>query len=182
MNKYILDKRDSILISIDIQEKILPAMFYKEELIKTSNILLKSFNLLEIPIIATEQYPKGLGKISDIINLDKDTKIFEKTTFSIFGSNSFVEELKKYNKKNIIIFGIETHVCVFQSVYDAIESGYNVYVVKNACSSRFKIDHETAICAMKDIGAHIITTEMAIFNHLKDSAETIFKSLSKIIK
>lgn len=182
-NNPLLDKTDSIFVSVDLQKKILPAMCYKDLIVRSANILIKAASILDIPLIATEQYPKGLGETDESINIDRNTvPIFDKTTFSVFGSSSFVTEIKKHQRNNLFIFGIETHVCVFQSVFHAIKDNYKVYIIEDACSSRNKIDHKIAIEAMRDIGAYIISTEMAIFQHLLSSTDETFRDLSSLIK
>jgi len=179
----LLDKTDSIFVSVDLQKKILPAMCYKGLVVRNSNILIKAAAILGIPLIATEQYPKGLGETDESINIDRNTvPIFDKTNFSIFGSDSFVAELKKHQRNNLFIFGIETHVCIFQSVFHALKDNYKVYLIENACSSRNEIDHKIGIEAMRDMGAYIISSEMAIFQHLLSSTDDDFKALSSIIK
>ena len=182
-NNPLLDKTDSIFVSIDLQKKILPAMCYKDIVVRNSNILIKAAGILDIPLIVTEQYPKGLGETDESISIDRNTvPIFDKTSFSIFGSDNFVSEIKKYKKNNLFIFGIETHVCVFQSVFHALKDNYKVYLIENACSSRNEIDHKIGIEAMRDLGAYIISTEMAIFQHLVASTDDKFRDLSSIIK
>lgn len=182
-NNPLLDKTNSIFIPVDLQKKILPAMCYKSLVVRNSNILIKVANILDIPLIATEQYPKGLGKTDESINIDRNVvPIFDKTSFSIFGSDGFVAELKKHQRNNLFIFGIETHVCIFQSVFHALKDNYKVYLIEDACSSRNEIDHKIGIEAMRDMGAYIISTEMAIFQHLLSSTDSTFKDLSSIIK
>lgn len=178
----ILNKEDSVFICVDLQSKILPAMAYENMVIKNSNILIKASQILNIPILATEQYPKGLGKTDSRIELPSNTPIFEKNHFSIFGSKDFVEEFNRLNKKNIIIFGIETHVCVYYSLYHLIENNYNVYLVSDAVSSRTELNSKAGIKASLNIGASIITTEMAIFWHIASSSLDVFKPLSALIK
>lgn len=182
-NDPLLDSNNSIFICIDLQKKILPVMCYKDLVIKNSNILIELTDILDIPLIVTEQYPKGLGETDECININKNTTpIFDKTSFSIFGSGSFVEEFKKHQRSNLFIFGIETHVCVFQSVFHALKDDYKVYLIENACSSRNAADHRIGIEAIRDIGAYIISTEMAIFQHIATSSSENFKRLSSLIK
>jgi nicotinamidase-related amidase len=182
-NQSLVSKKESLFICIDLQAKILPVMCYQDDVIENANILLKASEIMEIPVLVTEQYPKGLGSTDDSIELLEDYPIFDKTSFSIFGCDDFIKELSKHkNIRNLFIFGIETHVCVFQSVFHAIENGYNVYLIENACSSRDEMDHEIGIEAMRNLGAKIISTEMAIFQHINSSSDPLFKQLSAIIK
>ena len=182
MNKPILNKEDSLYICIDLQGKLMPAMHGVDELIKNTNILLKTADIYNIPVLVTEQYPKGLGGPDERIELPKNHKLFAKDYFSVFGTEDFVKEFNSLDKKNIILFGIETHVCVYYSVLHLIENGYNVCVVGDAVSSRKEENKKIALEQMRKIGANIINTEMALFWHIEGSKTENFKELSKLIK
>lgn len=182
MNTPILNKEDSLYICIDLQGKIISAMSNADELIKNANILLKTADIYNIPTLVTEQYPKGLGATDERIIFPNNYKLFAKDYFSIFGSEDFVKEFNFLDKKNIIIFGIETHVCVYYSVFHLIENGYNVYVVADACSSRTVENKNIALEQMRKIGANIVSTEMILFWHIEHSKVEGFKDLSKLIK
>lgn len=182
MNKPILDKEDSLYICIDLQSKIIPTMSDINPLIKNTNILLRTADIYNIPVLVTEQYPKGLGATDERIVFPKDYKLFAKDYFSIFGTEDFVKEFNSFDKKNIIVFGIETHVCVYYSVLHLIDNGYNVYVVADACSSRTKENKHIALEQMRKIGANIVSTEMILFWHIEHSKVDCFKELSKLLK
>lgn len=179
----ILKTSESAFICIDLQERILPAMCYEEAVIKNSNILINAAGILKIPFIVTEQYPKGLGKTDKRIILNKTIPIFEKTNFSVFGCKEFVDYLSELkNIRNLIVFGIETHVCIYQSVYHALKQGYRVYLVSDAVSSRHEHNNTIGINMLSSAGAKIISTEVAIFQHIASSSESVFKNLSSLIK
>ena len=182
MNKPILDKEESLYICIDLQGKIISAMNDSDALIKNTNILLRTADIYNIPTLVTEQYPKGLGPTDERIILPNNHKLFAKDYFSIFGTEDFVKEFNSFDKKNIIVFGIETHVCVYYSVLHLIENGYNVYVVADACSSRTLENKNIALEQMRKIGANIVSTEMILFWHIEHSKVEGFKDLSKLIK
>ena len=182
MNKPILNREDSLYICIDLQGKLMPAMCNVDELVKNTNILLKTADIYNIPVLITEQYPQGLGGTDQRIELPKNHKLFSKDYFSVFGTEDFVKEFNSLDRKNIIVFGIETHVCVYYSVLHLIENGYNVCVVADACSSRKEENKKIALEQMRKIGANIINTEMAIFWHIENSKVENFKELSKLIK
>ena len=182
MNEPILDKNNSLYICIDLQTKLLPAMDNLDTLIKKSNILLKTSEIYNIPILVTEQYPKGLGSTDERIILPKHHKLFDKTHFSIFATEDFVQEFNNLNKKNIIVFGAETHVCVYYSVYHLLQNGYNVYVVADACSSRTDNDKQIGLEQMRKLGANIITAEMVLFGFIESSKVPNFKELSNLLK
>lgn len=177
-----LDEKNCLLILIDIQEKLV-AMLEKNTVVKQSNILLKMANILGIPAIITEQYPKGLGKTVDYLaeHLGK-TKVFEKTAFSALKDDGFLDLIKSYGKKQIIIGGIESHICVHQTVADLIENGFEVYVVKDACASRKKDNFKNAIRLMRQNGAKIADTEIVLFELLKTSKHPHFKEVQALIK
>ncbi len=177
-----LDEKNCLLILIDIQEKLV-AMLEKNTVVKQSNILLKMANILDIPAIITEQYPKGLGKTVDYLaeHLGK-TKVFEKTAFSALKDDGFLDLIKSYGKKQIIIGGIESHICVHQTVADLIENGFEVYVVKDACASRKKDNFKNAIRLMRQNGAKIADTEIVLFELLKTSKHPHFKEVQALIK
>lgn len=178
----LLKSEESLFLCIDLQTRILKAMHYENDVVKNANALLKASDILNIKVIATEQYPKGLMNTDERINIGNN-KIFPKMSFSVFGCKEFVDELEKHKTvKNIIVFGIETHVCVYQSVLHALDNGYNVYVVEDSCSSRFKRNHDTGIMAMHDLGAKIISSEMAIFMHISSASHEKFKELSLLIR
>ena len=157
----ILNIEDSIVLIIDVQEKLLNAAFNKDSIEKKSAVVSKAANILGIPLIITEQYPKGLGETIPAI---EGGKRFEKITFSAFENSEVLEALKSLGKKQVVIFGIETHICVSQTVTALRGLGYEVHVVKDACGSRAETEHHAGLERMKDNGAHIITAEIAILS------------------
>ena len=146
---------------------------------KNSNILLQAASILEIPVIVTEQYPKGLGSTANSLKtiLPNETHYFEKNTFSALDNLDIMDALEKYNKKQIVLFGIETHICVNQTAYSLIEKGYDVNLVTDICGSRSEKEHHAGIERIKSHGANIITTEMTLFEWLKSSKHQMFKEL-----
>lgn len=177
-----MNTNNTTIIGIDIQEKLVKMLgdcAVKENSIK----LLKAANILNIDTILTEQYPKGLGSTINEIKAIKNFKTIEKTTFSAFQTPEFFEELKKIeNKKNFLIFGIETHICVYQTVLDLIDAGYSVYVLCDCSASRSEANHKTALELMKQKGAKITTLEIALFEFLKSSKHENFKEVQALIK
>lgn len=181
-NKPILNKEESLFICLELQERLIPAMHDKETLVKNSNILMKMSEIYNIPVLITEQYPQRLGKTDSKIELPKNHKMFSKDYFSAFGVEDFVNEFNSLNKKNIIIFGLETHVCVYYTVFHLIQNGYAVYVVADACASRTNESKKIALKQMRKLGANVITTEMALFSHIENSKVPNFKDLSNLVK
>jgi len=180
MTKNNITKENTSLIIIDIQEKFLPVIQDIDFVVDNSIKLIKSFQKMNIPIIITEQYSKGLGKTLDKITKElKSYKPIEKLHFNCFDEKNF-----KISKKikNLIICGIESHVCVTQTVLAALKKGFNVYLVKDAISSRKKSDKKVAIERLKQEGALITSTEMIIFQLLNKAGTKKFKEIVKIIK
>lgn len=179
-----LNSENSLVLIIDVQEKLLNAVFNKETLSKKAGIISKTAQILGIPVIVTEQYPKGLGTTVDEVKqaLPENTQFFEKTSFSALNNPEILDAIKSYNKNQIVIFGIETHICVNQTAAALLELGYEVNVVKDACGSRSEIEYEAGLERMKDNGAHILTTEIALFEWLKGAKNPNFKDVQALIK
>ncbi len=179
----LLDPSSSSLLIVDVQEKLFKKISEFEELEKFILDAIQICSKLEIPIILSEQYPKGLGKtIPSIINELKSypIKTLEKTTFSCFSSNSNLNNF--IETKQIILVGIETHICILQTALDLKELGYNVYIVKEGVGSRSKNDKELAINRLMQANVQIISFEMMLFELVKDSNNIHFKELSKLVK
>lgn len=175
---------NSVVVLIDIQERLVGMLNKQEPVVKASSNLLSAANIMGIPAILTEQYPQGLGKtVFGVESVrDESNKVVEKTSFSAMLTPEFVEELKSTGKKDIIIGGIETHICVYQTVIDLIKEGYNVTVVKDACASRSSDCFKTGIQLMKDAGAKISNVETVLFELLKTSKSPYFKPVQALIK
>ncbi len=177
-----MNKNNTALIIIDIQEKFIPHINAIDEVIKNTCKLINASNILNIPVIATEQYPKGLGNIDSRLSELLKEKPYAKTCFSCFGSEEFKIKLKELNVKNLVLCGIESHVCVTQTFIDALDKGYNVYLVANAISSRHDFDHVIALERAKQEGVKLVTAEMIIFDFLRDANHEKFKEISKIVR
>ncbi len=179
-----LNTDTSVFLFIDIQEKLIKAQLEPEKIIKNTSILAKTANILEVPVIISEQYPKGLGSTLPSImdNLPTHREYFEKSTFSCAQNEKFKEILKKTNKKQIIICGMETHICVHQTVTDLIDSGYEVHIVKDAISSRKQAEYDLGIERMCLCGAIPTSTEMVLFELLKASTHEKFRDIQALIK
>lgn len=178
-----IEKDNCILLVIDVQERLVSALD-KDVVVSRTATLTKAAQILQIPTIVTEQYPKGLGNTVETVKqtLSADTVIFEKTAFSALKEPKFEELLKSFNKKQIVVCGIETHVCVHQSVTDLINSGFEVFVVKDACASRKKYEFKQGIEIMQQNGAKISCLEIVLFEWLKTSKHPCFKEIQTLIK
>jgi len=185
MNKFIIRPGDTMLLVIDIQERLFGAMEerFKPVLIKNNAILIKTAKTFGMPLVVSEQYPKGLGPtIYEMAELLTDVPKIEKLYFSCFKDESIKKTIEAAGKKNIIITGIETHVCVLQTVFDLIQTGYNPFVASDAVLSRNASDRLTAIEAMRDAGAIIYPTETIAFMLLEKAGTPEFKQLSPLFK
>ena len=173
-----MENQETSLLIIDPQERLISHMFNKEILIDNIKKLIKSFNILKVPVILTEQYPKGLGTtIKEIKDELKENKYLEKLCFDCFGEKEF--EIKT---KNIVICGIEAHVCVFQTALSALKKGFNVFIVADAISSRKESDYKIALRRMEQENIKLATTEMITFQILKKAGTEELKEIQKIIK
>ncbi|MDU5560822.1 isochorismatase family protein [Anaerococcus vaginalis] len=176
------NKDNTLLLVIDLQEKLMPAIYESDRIIKNSACLLKVFEMYGIKKIATEQYPKGLGQSVDEIkeNLD-DENIFSKTSF-----DAITDEVSSYLKENkitnVIITGAETHICVYQTVRRLLFEGYKVFVVEDAVSSFNKEQKDLGLKSMSDMGASLVNTEMLMFDLASDAKDENFKEISKMVK
>ena len=175
---------DPALIAVDLQEKLVPAMCETEKFLPRAKILLQGAKELGLRVIATEQYPKGLGPtLPEIAELfPAGTVAAAKTSFSVFGEPAFRGELEKCRPHSLIFCGIEAHVCVLQSVFDALEAGFPVTVAADAVSSRKSADVVLALEAARQAGAWILSTESILFMLLKNSLHPAFKPVSKLIR
>ena len=176
----------SQLLVIDIQERLASAMpaDVLENVIKNNKILLRAANELDIPVIHSEQYPKGLGNTITAIaeELPETSDTVTKTSFACSDSEGFNELVAKQKRQQIIITGIESHICVLQSAMQLQRQGYIVHVVEDAICSRKKSNHKNAIARLQQSDVIINNTESVLFEWLRDATHPKFKTLSKLIK
>lgn len=177
-------KRDNtVALVIDFQERLYPFIHDNEKLTKNVVRLLKGLNVLGIQMIVTEQYSKGLGHtIAEIQEALGNYEHIEKDTFSSCGSADVCNTLSNSGKKNVIVFGIESHVCVLQTTIDLIAMGYQPILIEDCVSSRSVNDKNIAIERMRQEGAIISTYESILFELCEVSGTDMFKAISKIVK
>ncbi|MDD4564012.1 MAG: hydrolase [Eubacteriales bacterium] len=186
-------KEDTVLVGIDFQEKLMPAIKNREGLQASAVKLVKGCRILGVPVIMTQQYTKGLGEtipaVAAALNEDlgdipasEGFQIIEKTSFSAMGEPAFVQALEKLSKRTVIIAGVEAHVCVQQTVIDLLDKGYAVFVANNCISSRNNEDKKYSQRRMCDAGAVCTTYESILFEMLKGSKEPGFKQISALVK
>jgi nicotinamidase-related amidase len=183
VENFFLDKNDALLLVIDIQERLAVVMKEKEKVVKNTQHLIELAKMINIPVVVTEQYPKGLGRtIPELHSGIPDYKPIEKTAFDCCGEPSFLAEFKKLGKKKIIVTGMETHVCVLQTVTSLLQAGFVTHVVQDAICSRTKENWKTGIEFMRNAGAVVTCTETVLFQLLKVAGTEEFKKISQRIK
>lgn len=174
---------DSVLIVIDIQERLVPAMHAPEGILKNASLLLNAAKVCRVPAILTEQYPQGLGPtVPEIVKSAGQSPIIEKLHFSCMEDGNFRSHFKSLSRNQAILAGMEAHVCVLQTAGSLIEAGYEVFVVSDATASR-SIDNETAcINRLNSSSASIVSTEMVVFEWLGKAGTPAFNELLPLIK
>lgn len=178
-----LSPDNAVLVVIDIQGKLAQLMYQKQMVFDNAQRIIKGAQILEIPIIVTEQNPKGLGPtISEIATLFSRFQPLPKFSFSCCADPGFSQALTGLKRKQVLIAGIEAHVCVYQTSLDLLALGYEVHVVTDVVSSRTVENREVALQRMRDEGVKITTTEMALFEMLKTAEAPCFKDVSRIVK
>jgi len=184
IDDFILSADDSTLVVIDIQERLAPVMEERERVVKNTNLLIELAKTFNIPVVVTEQYPKGLGhtvpEIKD--NLEGCMVLPEKLTFDCCGQDEFTELLESGGRRNVIVAGMETHVCVLQTVLSLLKNGYNVHVVTDAVCSRDAGNKRTALEMLAAAGAVVTCTETVLFQVMKVAGTDEFKKISKMIR
>ncbi len=179
----LLKAENSCLLIIDIQKRILPVIKDHELVVENTLKLIKGFKAMSLPIYFTEQYPKGLGTTEEqIINELDGIKPIEKMTFSCSGAGELFSIFNTKFHSQIVVCGIESHVCVQQTVLDLIENGFQVNVAADAVSSRKEKDYNIALNRMRHLGAEVTTTESILFELLNVCGTDVFKQVSKIVK
>jgi nicotinamidase-related amidase len=176
-------REKSALVVVDIQERLLPPVSGNDQLLRNAVRLIRGCGILKVPILATEQYPKGLGRtVPDIASALGKFSPIEKTAFSACGAAGFEAALSRGNVADTVLCGIETHVCISQTCLDFLERGLRVFVAADAVSSRNENDHRLGLERMRDAGAFIVSTEMILFELLKQAGTPEFKEVQALIK
>jgi nicotinamidase-related amidase len=171
------------LIIIDMQERLFPVMHEKEKLLRNMIKLIKGAQVLEIPVLFTEQYPKGLGStLPEIKELVPDFKPVEKVSFNCCDETAFCQTLDALKRKQVLIAGIEAHICVYQTAVALARTGYEVEVVADCIASRETENKTVALTKMGAAGIKPTTVEMALFELLKMAKGDKFKAISNIVK
>ena len=177
-----IKKEDCLLLIIDVQDKLVK-MLGESNLPNNVYAVTKACEILDVPTIVTEQYPKGLGETIPLIK-DANSKaiFFEKTSFSALKNDVIKEKIKSFNKKQIFICGIEAHICVLQTALELQQEGYEVYFINDCSASRHKNDYDTAVSYLKQKNISVISKEILIFSLLETSRHPNFKEVQSLIK
>ncbi len=180
-----LEADQCALVVIDIQEKLLPPIFQKEQLVRNSQLLIRAAGILKIPTLLSTQYSKGLGAtVPEVSRLLPETEAIDKTLFSCFGSDVFCSVIKRLSsQRNVLLLcGMESHICVTQTALAALRDGHVVHVASDAVSSRTEWNWKIGLDRMRAAGAIISSTEMMIYELIRSSSSAAFKELLPHLK
>ena len=174
---------NTVLLVVDVQGKLAHLMHDKEILFKNIRKTIKGAQVLDIPIILTEQYPAGLGPtIAEVAGLFENPNIISKTSFSCCGDDRFMQVLNDLHPENVLVAGIETHVCVYQTVRDLLKAHFAVQIIAEAVSSRTKHNKRIGLKKIIKAGAEITSVETVLFELLREAGGEKFKKILEIVK
>jgi isochorismate hydrolase len=178
-----IKKSDSVGLVIDIQERLLPVMTNKDQLVKNCRMLVEGLQILGIQLLVTQQYTQGLGPtVTELASAIKDFQPIEKRDFSCCGQPEVMAGLERLNGRNVIICGIESHVCVLQTALDLKEAGFNPIIVMDAVSSRYPVNLELARERFRHEGIMMTSVESILFELTESSSAPEFREISKLVK
>lgn len=180
-----LDPEQCALVVVDIQEKLLPAIANKDFLVKNAQLLIRLAGMLNLPILVSTQYKRGLGDTApEIASLVQNAIGLDKTEFGCFNNEGFCSAVKTLpgNRTTMLLCGMETHICVMQTALGAMNQGYVVHVASDAVGSRSEWNYHIGLNRMQDAGAVISSTEMMMYELLRSSSSPVFKELLPYLK
>lgn len=177
----LMSRGDTALLVVDVQEKLVPSIRDHQRVVWNIRRLIDGAKLLGLPVAATEQYPKGLGRTVPEL-ADRLGDVPSKLAFSCGGCAQVFEDLQSRGVFKLLVCGIEAHVCVEQTVLDLLANGWRVYVAVDAVGSRHKIDYRTALARMDSSGATLTTTEAALFEWCEKAGTPEFKEISRLVR
>ena len=176
----LLNKDISGFLLVDVQEKLTPHVLNSEAIVARCAWLIRLANELAVPLVVSEQYPRGLGvTVAPLRANMSPVQVVEKVHFSCYREPSFVKHWQTIQRQQVVIAGIETHVCILQTALDMNQSGLDVFVVVDAVSSRHELDHKYGLKRMKQEGIHLVTSEMVFFEWIGQAGTPEFKALSQ---
>jgi nicotinamidase-related amidase len=183
--RHSLEAERCALLVIDVQEKLLPPIFQKDQLVRNTKMLIRAAEVLKLPAVVTTQYSKGLGPtVPEIASLLPETDAIDKDRFSCFGSDTFCSLLKRLpgNRNTLLLCGMESHICVMQTALAALREGYIVHVASDAVSSRTEWNWKIGLERTRAAGAVISSTEMMIYELMRSSSSPAFKEMLPHLK
>ncbi len=179
----LLDKNRSLLLAVDFQSKLAPAIHEGEAAIATARRLIEIARILDVPCLATEQYPKGLGKtVATLAEALAADEVIEKLCFSAGREAPFLEAVQASGREQLVVMGMETHVCVLQTAMVMQEKGFQTFVVTDAVGSRSAANRALGLSRMRDAGLSLVSAEMVAFEWLGRAATEDFKRVLPLIK
>ncbi len=183
MHARVLDRERSLLLVIDLQESYRGKLRNEETVVAAASRLLQAASVLGLPVLLSEQYPKGLGSTREEVarHVPTQAERFEKTSFSCLGAPGFGERLRETGRDQVVVAGIETHVCVGQTIHDLLAEGFQVHAVRDAITSRFELEDAVGWRKLVDSGAVPASVEGALFEWLRDARAPEFKSIHKLV-
>ncbi|MDO3379047.1 isochorismatase family protein [Geoalkalibacter halelectricus] len=184
VDKFILKREQAVLVVVDVQERLVPVMDQDQyaKVLRNIDFVLKSARLLDLPVVGTEQYPRGIGHmVPELADACRD-KVIEKLSFGSCGEPAFVDHLKSLGRRQVIVTGMEAHVCVYQTVLGLLREGFDVHLLRDGIISRGEVDYLNALELSRAAGAVVTTAETAVFQLVGVSSDPQFKAISALVK
>ncbi len=179
-------KENTLCIAIDYQEKLVPVIYENNTVVANTKILLQGLKECSVPVIVTQQYTKGLGEtvtqLKDVLDMPHSITAYEKTSFSAYGEEEIRKYMEQSGKKNVIVCGVEAHICVLQTIIDLQNCGYQAILVTDCVGSRTELNKQAAIIRAQQEGALITTYEAILFELLVGAGTNSFRVISKLVK
>jgi len=181
--KGLVKKDDCVLLVLDIQGALFETMHGKDRMLETTLKMIEFAKRVDIPIVGTEQYPKGLGpSLDEIVKALPDVEFIPKKTFSCFGEPAFDAKMRSLGRKTVIVVGMETHICVTQTTLEGMEKGYEMYLIADAITSFSPESTEIGLARLRQAGAIVANSEMAIFEILKEAKTGDFQCCFDLLR
>jgi nicotinamidase-related amidase len=179
----VLDRDDALLVIVDVQCRLADAMPRRDAVVGTCVLLARSAGILGIPVVVTRQYPQGLGDtVPELLEALPDVQPVDKGTFSCPAEPSFERAVADSGRRQVVLAGMETHICITQTALALLDAGYRVHVVADATCSRRDANHEVALHRLRSAGAVVTTAESAIYEALGEAGTPEFRSVLEVVK
>jgi len=184
MSQLLIDPEDSLLLVVDVQEKLWPHISNHEQVRDRCRLLIRGAQKLKVPVLVSEQYPKGLGPtLPELREAQPEGAVLcEKLAFGCMGDTGIVEQIEASGRRVLVVCGIEAHVCILQTVLGAVGKGFRVAVVADAIGSRVESNRQLALERMCAAGATVLSAEMLLFEWMRTAKHEAFKEISALVK